>query len=41
MDFLASYMYNLFLFAFQMDYPVFFLYNKRNTRGVRSKKWGK
>ena len=41
MDFLASYMYNLFLFVFQMDYPVFFLYNKRNTRGVRSKKWGK
>ena len=41
MDFLASYMYNLFLFAFQMDYPVFFLYNKRNTSGIRSKKWGK
>ena len=41
MDFLASYMYNLFLFVFQMDYPVFFLYNKRNTRGVHSKKWGK
>lgn len=41
MDFLASYMYNLFLFVFQMDYPVFFLYNKRNTRGVRSKKGGK
>ncbi len=29
MDFLASYMYNLFLFAFQMDYPVLFLYNKK------------
>ena len=22
-------MYNLFLFAFQMDYPVLFLYNKK------------